>query len=83
MGSGIAHVCALAGIPVVLNDIASQRMKDALATIDRMLGHIGTAARLTAGLTQRPLQKAIAAAVERAIERDDRRRGRGSGSEVA
>jgi len=34
MGSGIAHVCALAGIPVALNDIASQRMKDALATIN-------------------------------------------------
>ena len=34
MGSGIAHVCSLAGIPVVLNDIAPQRLKDALATIN-------------------------------------------------
>jgi 3-hydroxybutyryl-CoA dehydrogenase len=34
MGSGIAHVCALAGIPVVLNDIAAPRLKDALATIN-------------------------------------------------
>jgi 3-hydroxybutyryl-CoA dehydrogenase len=34
MGNGIAHVCALAGIPVVLNDIASARLKEALATIN-------------------------------------------------
>src|SRR5262245_58486718 len=34
MGNGIAHVCALAGIPVVLNDIAPARVKDALATIN-------------------------------------------------
>ena len=34
MGSGIAHVCALAGIAVVLNDVAPARMKEALATIN-------------------------------------------------
>jgi len=34
MGNGIAHVCALAGIPVVLNDIAPERLKEALATIN-------------------------------------------------
>ena len=34
MGNGIAHVCALAGIPVVLNDIAAPRLKEALATIN-------------------------------------------------
>ena len=34
MGNGIAHVCALAGIPVVLNDVVSARLKDALATIN-------------------------------------------------
>jgi 3-hydroxybutyryl-CoA dehydrogenase len=34
MGNGIAHVCALAGIPVVLNDIAPVRLKEALATIN-------------------------------------------------
>jgi 3-hydroxybutyryl-CoA dehydrogenase len=34
MGSGIAHVCALAGIPVALNDIAPVRLKEALATIN-------------------------------------------------
>jgi 3-hydroxybutyryl-CoA dehydrogenase len=34
MGNGIAHVSALAGIPVVLNDIAPVRLKEALATIN-------------------------------------------------
>src|SRR5437870_5773848 len=34
MGNGIAHVCALAGVPVVLNDIAPARVKEALATIN-------------------------------------------------
>jgi 3-hydroxybutyryl-CoA dehydrogenase len=34
MGSGIAHVCALAGISVMLNDISPPRLKEALATIN-------------------------------------------------
>jgi 3-hydroxybutyryl-CoA dehydrogenase len=34
MGNGIAHVAALAGIPVVLNDIAPVRLKEALATVN-------------------------------------------------
>jgi 3-hydroxybutyryl-CoA dehydrogenase len=34
MGNGIAHVCALAGIPVVINDNTPARLKEALATIN-------------------------------------------------
>jgi 3-hydroxybutyryl-CoA dehydrogenase len=34
MGSGIAHVCALAGYDVLLNDIAEDRIKAGLATIN-------------------------------------------------
>lgn len=34
MGSGIAHVCSLAGIPVRLNDVTSDRIKAGLATIN-------------------------------------------------
>jgi 3-hydroxybutyryl-CoA dehydrogenase len=34
MGNGIAHVCALAGFNVVLNDVSGDRLKDSLATIN-------------------------------------------------
>ena len=34
MGNGIAHVCALAGFPVMLNDVSSERIKAGMATIN-------------------------------------------------
>ena len=34
MGSGIAHVCALAGYNVLLNDVAPDRIKSSMATIN-------------------------------------------------
>jgi 3-hydroxybutyryl-CoA dehydrogenase len=34
MGNGIAHVCALAGFSVMLNDVAPERIKAGLATIN-------------------------------------------------
>jgi 3-hydroxybutyryl-CoA dehydrogenase len=34
MGSGIAHVCALAGFPVLINDVSPDRIKESLATIN-------------------------------------------------
>jgi 3-hydroxybutyryl-CoA dehydrogenase len=34
MGNGIAHVCALAGFPVLLNDVSGDRIKSGLATIN-------------------------------------------------
>jgi 3-hydroxybutyryl-CoA dehydrogenase len=34
MGNGIAHVCALAGMPVMLHDVAPERIKAGLATIN-------------------------------------------------
>jgi 3-hydroxybutyryl-CoA dehydrogenase len=37
MGSGIAHVCALAGYKVVLNDIAAERIDASLKLIERNL----------------------------------------------
>jgi 3-hydroxybutyryl-CoA dehydrogenase len=34
MGNGIAHVCALAGYSVMMNDMSGDRIKEALATIN-------------------------------------------------
>ena len=34
MGNGIAHVCAVAGLDVLLNDVAPDRIKEGLATIN-------------------------------------------------
>src|SRR5258708_11394428 len=34
MGSGIAHVAALAGFEVVLNDVSADRLKSGMATIN-------------------------------------------------
>ncbi|MGI8527531.1 MAG: 3-hydroxybutyryl-CoA dehydrogenase [Pseudolabrys sp.] len=34
MGNGIAHVCALAGMPVMLHDVAPERIKAGMATIN-------------------------------------------------
>src|SRR5665213_937729 len=34
MGNGIAHVCALAGFSVMLNDVSGDRIKAGLATIN-------------------------------------------------
>ena len=47
MGSGIAHVCSLAGMSVVLNDIAAPRLKDALATINGNMARQVTRKRIT------------------------------------
>src|SRR5271169_1518287 len=33
MGNGIAHVCALSGFHVLLNDVAAERITEGLATI--------------------------------------------------
>ncbi|AXK83022.1 3-hydroxybutyryl-CoA dehydrogenase [Pseudolabrys taiwanensis] len=33
MGNGIAHVCALAGFPVMLNDVSADRIKAGIATV--------------------------------------------------
>ena len=34
MGNGIAHVCSLAGYPVMINDVSPDRIKAGLATIN-------------------------------------------------
>src|SRR4051812_43925840 len=41
MGSGIAHVCALAGFDVKLNDVSPDRIKAGIATINGNLARQG------------------------------------------
>jgi 3-hydroxybutyryl-CoA dehydrogenase len=54
MGNGIAHVCALAGYDVVLNDISEEQLNKALQTIDENMvrqvsrGHISDGDRESA-----------------------------------
>ena len=47
MGNGIAHVAALAGYDVLLNDVAEDRIKSALATIDGNLKRLVSKSALT------------------------------------
>jgi 3-hydroxybutyryl-CoA dehydrogenase len=47
MGNGIAHVCALAGLPVVIHDVAAPRLKDALATINGNMARQVSRKRIT------------------------------------
>jgi 3-hydroxybutyryl-CoA dehydrogenase len=47
MGNGIAHVCALAGFHVLLNDIAPDRISEGLATINGNLARQVSRQRIT------------------------------------
>jgi 3-hydroxybutyryl-CoA dehydrogenase len=81
MGNGIAHVCALAGYEVVLNDISPDRIEAGLATIDRNLsrqvgrGMITPDQRATALKRIRPAPdiaafEAVDLAIEAATEKE-------------
>jgi 3-hydroxybutyryl-CoA dehydrogenase len=47
MGNGIAHVCALAGYSVLLNDVTEERVRAGLATIDGNLARQVASGRIT------------------------------------
>src|SRR5579859_6710854 len=47
MGSGIAHVVALAGFDVVLHDVAAERIKSSLATINGNMARQISAEKIT------------------------------------
>jgi 3-hydroxybutyryl-CoA dehydrogenase len=57
MGNGIAHVCALAGLPVVINDIAPARLKEALATINGNMSRQVSRQRITEDDKQAALKR--------------------------
>ena len=47
MGSGIAHVCALAGYEVILNDVSEERIEAGLATINGNMARQVKSKRIT------------------------------------
>src|SRR5262249_49547295 len=47
MGNGIAHVCALAGMPVLINDLSPARLKEAIATINGNMARQVSRKRIT------------------------------------
>lgn len=63
MGSGIAHVCALAGIDVLLHDVSAERVNAGLATINGNMARQVSSKRITEEARQGALSR-IRAAVE-------------------
>jgi 3-hydroxybutyryl-CoA dehydrogenase len=57
MGNGIAHVAAVAGYEVLLNDVAEDRIKSALATIDGNLKRLVSKSALTDEVRKAALNK--------------------------
>jgi 3-hydroxybutyryl-CoA dehydrogenase len=57
MGNGIAHVCALAGFDVLLNDVSSDRIKAAIATVNGNMARQVTRNRIAEGERQAALQR--------------------------
>jgi 3-hydroxybutyryl-CoA dehydrogenase len=57
MGSGIAHVCALAGFDVKLNDVSADRIKAAIATINGNMARQVSRKRITEEQRQAALKR--------------------------
>jgi 3-hydroxybutyryl-CoA dehydrogenase len=57
MGNGIAHVCALSGYDVLLNDIAGERITQGLATINGNLARQVTRQRISDEQRQAAIQR--------------------------
>ncbi|HEY0236619.1 MAG TPA: 3-hydroxybutyryl-CoA dehydrogenase [Afipia sp.] len=57
MGNGIAHVAALAGFDVILNDVSADRLKSAMATINGNLSRQVTRKIITEAAHQAALKK--------------------------
>jgi len=57
MGSGIAHVCALAGFDVKLNDVSPDRLKAAIATINGNMARQVSRKRITEEERQAALKR--------------------------
>jgi 3-hydroxybutyryl-CoA dehydrogenase len=85
MGNGIAHVCALAGFDVKLNDLSAERIKAGIATINGNLARQVSRQRISEEERQTALRRITPAeklagladcdlAIEAATEREDVKR---------
>jgi 3-hydroxybutyryl-CoA dehydrogenase len=61
MGSGIAHVCALAGYKVVLNDVTAERIQSGLATINGNMARQVGSEKITEADRQAALKRIVVA----------------------
>jgi len=61
MGSGIAHVCALAGYDVLLNDVSPERVKSGLATINGNMARQVSSEKIAEAERQAALDRIVAA----------------------
>src|SRR5215475_1510971 len=57
MGNGIAHVCALAGFDVKLNDVSADRIKAAIATVNGNMARQVSRSRISEADRQAALQR--------------------------
>jgi 3-hydroxybutyryl-CoA dehydrogenase len=85
MGNGIAHVCALSGFNVMLNDVATDRIAEALATISGNLARQVSRQRISDEQRQAAIKRILPAnslgdlgdcdlVIEAATEREDVKR---------
>lgn len=85
MGTGIAHVCALAGVDVVLNDVSEDRIRAGLATINGNMARQVRRNRITEEQRQQALTRIVPAktfegfsdcdlVIEAATEKEDVKR---------
>src|SRR6201996_6661835 len=85
MGNGIAHVAALAGFDVVLNDVSTDRLKSAMATINGNLSRQGSRKMGSEGARKRGLRRMFSAdttdglsdcdlVIETAVEKEEVKR---------
>jgi 3-hydroxybutyryl-CoA dehydrogenase len=61
MGSGIAHVCALAGYRVVLNDVTAERIQSGLATINGNMARQVSSEKISESDRQAALKRIVPA----------------------
>jgi 3-hydroxybutyryl-CoA dehydrogenase len=60
MGSGIAHVCALAGYDVMVNDVSEDRIKSSLATISGNMARQAASEKITESDRSAALDRIVA-----------------------